>query len=83
MIVISPGKELTIRGACGAAGAAPCTLDAGGASPHFALSTSARLTLENIRLIGGSCAAPACTNSGSNGGSVWAGGQTVLVRGCS
>ena len=79
-LVLGAGRALTLIGACGAGGVAPCVIDGGGATNGFYLSVNSQLTLSNLVLRNGSCAKGVCaTDTSGGGGMVWAGGGSTLT----
>jgi len=59
---VSPGRNLTLRGACGgAANASPCTVDANSLSRHLHVMPGAEVRVSNLIFINGAAVSTACS----------------------
>ena len=53
-LAVPPSRNLTLRGACGADNASPCTLDAHSLSRHLHVQAGATVRVTNMHLVNGS-----------------------------
>jgi hypothetical protein len=59
-LTVPPGRNLTLRGACGVDNASPCTLDAKHLSRHLHVMPGADVRVSNLRLLNGAAVNQAC-----------------------
>ena len=59
-LTLPPNRTLTLRGACGAANASACTLDANHLSRHLHVTPGADVRLSNLHLVNGAVTSTEC-----------------------